>query len=355
LEDVFAIQSEIASKVADELKVKLVDSEKRMLERKATENTEAYTRFLEARELDRQGGEESLRKAEGVLAKVIELDPSFAMAHSELANVYLRLGNGGYEPYEQSILRAKMPLRRALDLDPDLAEAHATLAWMLFNEDDGVGAETEARKAMELNPSLPEAYDQLSNVMWAKGNQTEGTRLVEAYYHLDPLRPGYVIDYGSLLFYTGRESEALEHWKKTAELAPAGTYMLMAEYYLSKKDYSKAKELHSMVEKLDPNRPWVDWVRGFMAAKMGDRETALQVIRKIESKAGVLRLNEAAFVYYGLGDMASFFDNLNRAIDLHGFNFLYAMYSPLFAEGRNDPRYQVLIEKMRKVMWPMEE
>ena len=75
LDDVFAIQSEIAEKVAGELRIRLVDSEKRTLKKKATENTEAYTCFLRGRELLREQTKASLKQAIALFEKAIELDP----------------------------------------------------------------------------------------------------------------------------------------------------------------------------------------------------------------------------------------------------------------------------------------
>jgi adenylate cyclase len=356
LEDIFAVQSDIASKVSEELRVQLVDSEKRKLQRRETESTEAYTNFLRGRELLREGSESSLRQAVGLFERAVELDPSFARAYSGLAACYQRLGNDGYDPWEESIAKAKVPLTKALDLDPDLAEAHAALSVMSFNEDDLPKAEAEARRAIELNPSLPEAYESLGNVMATKGAVDETVRLVETYYRLDPIRPSYVRDLGMAYFYSGRESEALQHWERTAQLAPAGTYRVMAEYYLSKGNYKKARELHSMVEKLQPTNPWVTWVRGFMAAQTGDRDAALQVIREIEeSRAGALSLNDIGFIYYALGDLDSYFDYLNRALDHHALYITYPMYCPLFEKGRADPRYEALLERMRKMSWPAKQ
>jgi len=352
LEDVFAIQSEIASRVAEELRIQLVDFERRMLERRPTGNTEAYTCFLEGRELFRKGDEKSLRGAVRLFEKAIELDPSFARAYSELAHCHLRLGNVGYEPYLESISKAKIPLKRALDCDPNLAEAHATLSTMLYNEDDVVGAEEEARRAIELNPSLPEGYNALSSVVAAKGEAGETVRLIETYYRLDPLRPQYIVDLGTACFYSGRESEALEHWNKTAELAPAGTYRVMAEYYLWKGDFEKAKQLHLTVQELDPNNFWVSWMSGFIAAQTGDRDTALLAIRKIEeSKIGALGLNSIGVIYYALGDLDSYFNYISRALDLHALDVVPVMYCPLFAKGRADPRYQAMMEKAKKMFW----
>jgi adenylate cyclase len=351
LEDVFAIQSEIAEKVAAELKIRLVDSEKRVITKKATENTEAYTYYLRGRELTREKTETSLRQAKGLFEKALELDPSFAKAHSGVAECFLHLANELYESYEQSIPKAELSLKKALHLDPELAEAHAALALIDFLEDNICGSETEARHAIELNPSIPEAHYILSNAALVKGDRDEGINAAETAYHLDPVGPRYVERLGSFYFYIGKESEALEFWEKTAELAPAGTYRNKTEYHMFKGNFEKAKEFFSMAEKLEPSNSWAPWMRGFIAARTGDRQTALDAIRKIEENwSGALDLNGIGFIHYGLDDLDSYFTYLNRATDQHLLQYVYPMYCPLFAQGRADPRYEELMEKLRKQM-----
>ena len=287
LEDVFAIQSEIAEKVAGELRIRLVDSEKRVIEKKATENTEAYTYFLRGRELVREQTEPSLRKAVGFFEKAVGLDPYFAKAYLGLADCFITLANDAYEPYEKSVPKAELSVKKALELDPDLAEALAVLAMIHFLEDDIVASETEARRAIELSPSIPEAYYVLSNVALLKGDRDEGIKAAEVAYHLDPVRPRYAERLGRFYFYMGRESEALQFWEKTAELAPAGTYRDMTEYYMFKGNHEEAKKYFSMAEKLEPTNSWVAWMRGFIAAQTGDRNTALQAIGR-SRKSGVV-------------------------------------------------------------------
>ena len=353
LEDVFAIQSEIAEKVAGELRIRLVDSEKRVIGKKATENTEAYTCFLRGRELAREETEPSVRQAIGLFEKAVELDPSFAKAYVGMAECFLLLASDAYESYEQSIPKAELAVKKALELDPELAEAATALARIHFLEDDVVASETEAKRAIELNPSLPEAYRTLSNVASLRGDFDEGVRLWEAAYRLDPVRPRYIERVGSFYFYSGRESEALRFWEKTAQLAPAGTYRNMTEYYLFKGDHEKAKESFSMAEKLEPTNSWVPWMRGFVAAQMEDRNTALEAIRKIEENwSGSLDLNGIGFVYYALGDLDSYFTYMNRAAEQHVLQYWYPMYCPLFAKGRTDPRYQELLDKVREMFKP---
>jgi adenylate cyclase len=348
LDDIFAVQSEIAEKVAGELKIRLVDSEKRTLEKKPTENTEAYTCFLRGRELFRGETEASLRQAISLFEKAIELDPRFARAFVGVAECHQSLASG-YESYDVSLSIVKSSLERAIDLDPNLPEAHASLSEMFFNEDDLPGMEAEARKALDLNPSLPEPYAMLSEVAALKGDPGEMVRQNEAAYRLDPIRPRFILNVGSAYLWTGREEEALEHWKKTEQLAPVSTYRGMIEYYLIKGDLEKAREFHAKAEKLEPTNPRITWMGGIIAAMEGDRERALLAVRKIEAaKMGPIGFNFIGYVYHALGDLDSYFEYMNKAIEAHTIIPSTMIYSPLFAKARADPRYLELVEKLRR-------
>ena len=349
LDDIFAVQSEIAEKVAGELKTRLLESEKRTLEKKPTENIEAYTCFLRGRELYREETEASLRQALSLFEKAIELDPSFARAYVGIAECHQLLATAGYEPPDVCLPAVKSSLERAIDLDPDLPEAHASLSEMFFNVDDLPGMEAEARRALDLNPSLPEPYSMLSELAALKGDPAEMVRQNETAYRLDPIRPRFIYYVGTAYLYTGRESEALQFWKKTEQLAPAYTCRGMTEYYLAKGDLEKAREFHAKAEKLEPTDPRIMWLGGFIAAMEGDRERALLVIRKIEdAKMGPISLNFIGYVYHALGDLDSYFEYMNKALEAHMIIPSTMMYSPLFAKARADPRYPELVEKNRK-------
>jgi len=349
LDDIFAVQSEIAEKVAGELKVLLVESEKRTLEKKPTENTVAYTFFLRGRELLREETEASVRRALSLFEKAIELDPVFAKAYVGIADCHQFLGGLGFEPWDVKISTVKASLDRALSLDPDLPEAHAALSEMFFNMDKVPESEREAKRALELNPNLSEPYIWLAEVAALKGDLEEMVRLNEAAYRLDPVRPTNIYDVGSAYLWTGREREALEFWKKTEQLAPLHTYRCMTEYYLTKGDIEKAKEFHAKAEKLEPTRPWLIWMRGYIAAMEGDREKALLAIKAIEdAKMGPIGFDYIAYVYYALGDLDSYFKYMDKALEVHAIRPTSLMYSHLFAKARADPRYPELVERLRK-------
>ena len=349
LDDVFAVQSEIAEKVAGELKTQLLDSEKQTLEKKPTESTEAYTCFLQGRELSREGTETSLKQAIGLFEKATELDSNFARAYVGMAECHTTLSDGGYEPADISIAAVKSLLKRALDLDPNLPDAHAALANMFFTEDNVLGSETEARTALELDPSLPATHAMLSELAGIKGDVEEMVRQLEAAYRLDPIRPRSIWVLGVTYLWVGREGEALELWKKTEQLAPAYVFRGMTEHYLINGDLEKAKEFYAKAECLEPTNSRVIWMGGVIAAMEGDRERALLAVKKIEdAKMGPVGFNFIGYIFHALDDLDSYFEYMDRAVEAHVIVASTLMYSPLFAKARADPRYLELVEKLRR-------
>jgi TolB-like protein len=349
LDDVFAIQSEIAEKVAGELSIRLVDSEKKTLEKKSTENIEAYTCFLRGRELYQEETETSFRKALSLFEKAIELDPKFAKAYVGVADCHQSLIAMGCESDDVRLPILNTSLKRAIDLDPNLAEAHASLCMTFFNADDTVRSEAEARRTLELNPSLPDPHRILSELAALRGDQGEMVKQMEASYRLDPIRPHLIWLLGTVYLYSGKEGKALEVWKKTEQLAPAAGYRGMVEYSLIRGDLEKAKEFHAKAEKIEPTRPWLIWTSGVIAAMEGDREKALLAVKKIEdAKMGSLGFNFIGYVYHALGDLNSFFAYMDRALEFHALVTLTLMYSPLLAKARADPRYPELVDRIRK-------
>jgi len=350
LDDIFGVQSDIAEKVAGELQVRLVQDEKRMIEKRPTESVEAYTYYLQGRELLRERTEPSLKHAVTIFEKATGLDPSFARAHAGIAECYWLLVNDGYESYERDTPKAELSLGKALQLDPELAEAHATAASIAFLEDNVRRGEEEARAAIRLNPNLADAYFALCYLDFLKQDKEEGMRALETCYRLDPIKPQIVEMLGEFYFYLGREADALQHWEKTGQLAPAATSRAMTEYYLWKGDFERAKESYAKAEKLEPTSHWLTWMRGFLAAKAGDRDAALRVIKEIEENwFGATNLNDIGFIYYALGDLDSYFAYIDKATDQHVMRYRYVIYHPLFANTREDQRYGAIMNKLQRM------
>jgi len=155
---------------------------------------------------------------------------------------------------------------------------------------------------------------------------------------------------GEVYFWTGRDREALEHWKKTESVSPAYTYRGMADYYYTKGDLAKAIEYHAKVQKILPAHPWVIWMEGALAARSGDRNRALLSIKRLEKdvKAGPVVLNYIAYVDLALDDLDSYFARMEEALEVRAQIQSFMMYAPFLAKARQDPRYQQLVQKLRR-------
>jgi adenylate cyclase len=345
LDDVFAVQSEIAEKVAGELKVQLLLEEKRAIEKKPTEDTVAYTYLLQGIHLLQRGEEAPLRNALSLFEQALARDPRFARAQAGIAESYIWLFNWGYIPAQEGIDRGRAAATKALELDPDLAEAHYSLALVMFNADEYQGSMRELRRALELNPSLAVAYAQLADISTAFGDTQEMVRAAEKGYQLDPLSPRAMQWLGMAYFYTGRGEEAMEHWRKTLQLDPHRAYRNMFDYYVARGEYGEAEKAVKEMERLSPTNQYTLLNRGYLAALTGDEKTAREMIAKLDRGAGMGTTKFAGFIYYALGDIDRFFEYQFRAAEDHTLPVWLLRYSPLFEEARKDPRFGEVFRK----------
>ena len=348
LENVFAVQRDIADKVAGAMRANLVAKEAARMKQEETRDSAAYTYFLQGRHLLHENTEDSLRQALDHFGRAVNLDPSFARAYATMAEARLALGNGGYEPFADSVAKAEDLIGKALELTPDLAEAHAMLALVRFTQDDYGYAEAEAIRAIQLSPSLPDPYLNLSNVQAVRGEIGDALRSAETAYLLDPLTPRAIGLYGHLLFYSGFEDRALDHWEKTAKFAPYLTNYYLSEFYLCKKDFVKAEAATVTLEKLGPSDSRTVMARGMLAAYGGSKKKALEAIRSLDeaSKGGSAKVNARGFIHWAMGDRDAFFDCMSEALKIHALPGMALRYSPLFTDARGDPRYRELFSKI---------
>ncbi len=353
LDDILAVQAEIASKVAEQisqsitgLASKPVAAPQSAKAGRYTDDIEAYKTFLRARKLlnDRRSAM-TVRQALGLFEESVRSDPMFARAKVGIAEALLWLATEGEGNYADSVNLARKQLTEALSLDSGLAEAHSALSGLMLGEDDMAGSEREARRAMELNPSLSDPYRWLAQIAAGDGKIDEAVRLLEAAQVVDPLDLNVIAFLGRAYAYSGREADALAHWEKTRPLVTYRTSAYLFEYYVGKGDYVRAAEAVAEMEGLGPKRAWTLAYRGILAARTGDRETARRMVGLLQGKAkeGELTTIHEAFVHYALGDMDAFVDCLEQAFALHNLPLLELMYSPIYAPAKSDPRVSRLI------------
>jgi TolB-like protein len=153
LKDVFAIQGDIAQRVAEALEVQLLAKEKQRIKKKETESLEAYNLYLKSRYFHYQWTPDTIQKAIEYAEQAIERDPAYARAYTALAYAHWNLEFYNFPPREV-MPKAKAAAEKALELDDALAEAYDALAWIKLVYDwDWLGAESAVKRALSLDPS----------------------------------------------------------------------------------------------------------------------------------------------------------------------------------------------------------
>lgn len=186
LEDIFAIQEEIAHSVTQALQIKLSDKEKRALESKTTKDIQAYDYYLRGRQYFYQSRRSGILSAVEMFSRAIDQDPRYALAYAGKADCYSYLYMY-FDNKRMNLEQAEEASRRALELDPDLAEAHAArgLALSLIKEYEK--AEREFELAISENPKQFEAHYFYARTCFAQGKIKEAAKLYEAASRINPL------------------------------------------------------------------------------------------------------------------------------------------------------------------------
>ncbi len=346
LDDIFAVQSEIATKVATSLPGSLVQPQVPVPELERPKETQAYLAYLQGQSLIWKTDEPSLRKSLDHFQRAIETDPTFARAYAGLARAYINLGNEGYLTWTGAIEMGQAAAERASKLDPDLAEAHELLGELAFMADAPAEIlDKELRRALELNPNLAQAHSMLSSLAGSFGIMESYLLLADEAYRLDPLSPPMIRRQGEAYFNSGQYEEALAHWKKHIESDPLDAYRGMAEYCIFKGDLAGAEKMVREVERVAPNSDPAFLWRGYLAALHGDRATAERMIAKIDEvfKKGSSRQSSIGYIYYALGELDRFFEYMVAAAKNHTLQAVRVRLSPLLAAARRDPRFVMLV------------
>ncbi len=349
LDDIFAVQSDIAAKVATSLPGSLEKARAPVPQLEKPTETEAYLAYLQGQTLMWRQDEASLRQSIDFFQKSIRKDPTFARAYSGLSQAYVQLGTEGFAPWIEAIKLGRTAAEKASGIDPDLAEAHATRAELAFMADEPSDIlNREVRRALELNPNLAQAHSILSAMAATFGVVEAYVLQAEEAYHLDPLSPETIRRLGDAYFLSNKSDEAVAHWKKTIELAPIHSWRGLADHSILRGDLEQAEKYVAELERIAPTSDYAYLCRGYLSGVKGDRPAAMNIIAKLNAaglEGSSRRQSSVGFIYYALGDMDRFFDCMNLAANEHTIQMGRIRLSPLFAGARKDPRFLTLLSR----------
>ena len=338
LDNIFAIQDEIAAAVVDQLEVTLLGSVPKVEET----DPKAYALFLQARHFSNLLTPDGWEQSNILYKQALEIDPEYAAAWAGLSRNYVNLTGYNLLPPEEGYQAGQEAAEKALTIDPDTAQAHSTLGWiaMYYETDLGVAAE-HFRRALELDPGNMGTIRNAATFCYSLGQLDYALALDEFSVSRDPVNP------------TG--------------------YFNLAQHYTLAGRYEEAIESANTALKLSPGMPGAQYFIGESLLRMGQPEPALAAFEQesddewrvkgtalalyeqgksdeFQEKFAELRAGwedrwpiEIAHVYAWIGEVDEVFPLLEKELGVNGLSGV--MVDPFFRDLHDDPRWQPLLEK----------
>jgi len=351
MKDVFAIQSDVAEKIASALRAKLSPVEKERIERKVTDSTEAYHNYLKGRFYWNKRRGDDLRTAIEYFNRAIEIDPTYALAYAGLASTYIVLPQYSGQSMKEAGPRAEAAAAKALELDPTLAEAHAVLGQIKMNcRFDWEGAESEFKRAIELNPSYPTAHHWYSSYLTYIGRLDESASEAELALELDPLSLVINTLVGYKEAHRKQYDKAICKLKKTLELDPnfAPARLSLGEVYVWQGRFDEGIAEIEKVRTVVGSDPYGLGSLGYAYGQADRRSEATDVLNELLgfSSRGYSLPFAIALVYWGLGDKDRTLEWLEKAYQERSDGILSLKTDSTWHGFSSDPRFVALMKKI---------
>lgn len=346
LDDIFAVQDEIAGAIVQALQVRLLGAVANAREG-GTTHLEAYQLYLQAVSEFNVSTPESLQKAESLLKRAISLDPHFGRAWSRLGWVAYMASITGDKAAIDAYKEARQSAERALELSPQLADAHALLQVVLVQADkDWAAAEAQGKKALALDPTNPEVLFSAGWFASIQRRYEEGERMYRIALDRDPLNFNLVDGIAENYYRTGRLADAEQILGAHIEREPRSTW---ARAMLSRVLLVQGKAqaaLATLQEEIDEGARIA--YMPIMLQANGRQSEADAAMRELVAYWGNGCAICIARAYAYLGDNDRALEWLNRAYRMRDSSLMNVIDEPLLKNLADDPRFKAFVrEKLR--------
>jgi TolB-like protein/cytochrome c-type biogenesis protein CcmH/NrfG len=322
MEDVFAIQDEIAQSIARTLRVMLTEKEKRAIEKKPTQDVQAYDYYLQGRQFFHQFRRKGFDYARQMFARAIVIDPNFARAYAGVADCCSLLYSF-WEAKEPNIKEADAASRKALELDPELAEAHVARGLAVSLTRKFEEAEREFETAIRQDPNLYGAYYFYARTCLPQGKLEKAAELFEQACRVRPEDHQAPTLLGSVYVSLGRSTDAEVAYRRAVDAAE--------KHLALHPDDARALYLGSnSLCQLGEESRGLDWAQ--RALEMDPEEPLTQY--------------NVACTYTLLGKFEDAIDCLERAARDGYWHKDWILHDSDLDPLRDHPRFQALLEEL---------
>ena len=329
LSDVFAIQTEIAQKLVEALRVSLSRQERELIQRRGTNNPEAYDLYLRGQAHLRDGTDSEMGPAIDLFREAIRRDERFAQAHAGLANAQSIKGLWRIGMTQADFDEAYAASRRALELEPRMPEAYIARAQMFSLQGRTTEAYRDFEEAIRLNPASFDAHYHYARTCFQGGEFERAVSLYEAAIRLRP------DDYQALCLLEGALLK-LGQMDKHDEVARRAMQAVDRQLAIDPQD-GRALQLGTT-----------------NAARLGLHDKARELAeRALKARPGAFATYyNVACAYSILGDLDDAIAMLDRAVQNGRGNLEWIGQDPDFDPLRNDPRFDAILDRIRAARLP---
>jgi DNA-binding winged helix-turn-helix (wHTH) protein/TolB-like protein/Tfp pilus assembly protein PilF len=347
--DIFMVQDAVSERLAEALSIELTGDQRRRLTRRHTENTSAYELYLEGQYHALRYTADSASRAVELFRRAIALDSSFALPQAGLAAALITLATPGFT--DQLQRDALAAAEQAIRLDPRLPEAHVSLGWVRMHAQwDWPLAEQSFRAALAIDPRQASAHGALSTLLTVLGRGVDGLAEMEQAIALDPTSATWRASHAWTLYCLRQYGRAVEESHRLILREPLwaparrqqGRNLLALGRYPEAIDaFTRAQALSADAEPID--RVYLAMARAGVAGGAGGRAALLEAL----SPANTPSPYPLALVHLGLGDFDLAFEFLDHAYATRSGRMVSLKVDPELDPLRSDPRFAVLLRRMR--------
>lgn len=341
LDDIFAIQDEIAAAVVRELEVRLLGATPRTAETSG----EAFSLFLQARYLGRIGTPEGFEASNGLYARVLQLDPDYVPALVGLSANYQNQVGFGDRDREEGTAASRAFLRRALEIDPDSAVAHASLGWgAIYSGADLREAAAHFERALALAPTDIDVLHQAAIMLGELGRFDEAIALQRYVAARDPVTSSRYHNLGWSYFSDGRWDESMAAFRQTVMLSPDAQW---AHYHLAVLLLIKGEpgEALAMAEKEPAEAPRL-LARMMAHHALGNVTESAQAFDEVVAKHERSWASYIAAALAFMGETERAFEWLERSKAVGSPRLTECILTPYFHGLHRDPRWPPFLESI---------
>jgi len=351
LDDIFAVQEEIAQQISEHMRLHLSPQEKKKLAARDTVNREAYQAFLRALYFWNKWTPTSSWRALEHCREAIEEDPAYAPAHAVMADCYTSLAVFGDLPAKEAFSKAKAAASKAVEMGPSLSDAHLAVGLInLYFDWDWVNAEKHLRRAVDLSPHSARAHYGLSLWLLVQQRQQEAIQEADCALELDPLSLPMNFNVGYLNYFAGNNDRAIEQFERILEMDASFVQasLILSPAYMRKGLLPKAL---ATIEKALPQSGNWSSLRGMLGvvhAGSGRANEARQILDDLKKEGASVPLLSywAAIISNALQDKEQALDWLEKACEERVGLLVLLKVASGFRNLSQEPRYQAILQRI---------